>query len=98
MESKKQPSQNPNSSIYQHPSSLSAEGYVYCSGPLQDDDSDSEVGDYFFRRVSQKLIVDEDIVLDDKLLSKWGSSIMQHQDEATISPSKARLNSELLSA
>lgn len=76
--SKKPIGNNPGSSIY-HTNNLSVEGYAYCSGPLQDDDSDSEVGDYFFRRASQKLIVDEDIVLDEKLLSKWGSSIMQHE-------------------
>jgi len=67
---------------------------------MLDDDSDSEISDYFFQKASQKLIIDEDIVLDDKLLSKWGSSIMRHDQEESygVSASKVRLPSDLLSA
>lgn len=95
--SKKTNSNNHNNSIYQT-NSVSVDSYVYCAGPLMDDDSDSEVGDYFFRKSTQKLVIDEDIVLDEKLLSKWGSSLMQSGLEASSGVSPAKIPSELLSA
>jgi hypothetical protein len=47
----------------------------------------------------QKNVVAEDIVIDERLMSKWGSSIMhdQHISADRFSPSKARLTSEMLS-
>jgi hypothetical protein len=48
---------NLNNSIYKT-NNQSVDGYVYCSGPLLDDDSDSETEDYFNYRPMQKIVVD----------------------------------------
>ena len=46
---------------------------MYCSGPLEDDESDSEASDYFNLKVKPR-VIDEEIEVPYHLLQKYNNN------------------------